>query len=150
MFSLFRSFPWHSKFAFPLWTCSVFYVSQFSQALKINIPAADLQCFLCFRAFPDTQNSHFRCGSVMFSVFRSFPWHSKFAFPLRICSVFYVSEFSVVVRPSSVRPYVCRRPSVVARLPSPPHPPEIQSNTIPPSSYDWGMYSFECLGHYFP
>ena len=35
-----------------------------------------------------------------------------------------------VVRPSSVRPSVCRRSSVVAHPPSPPYPPEIQSNNI--------------------
>ena len=67
-------------------------------ALKIRIFAADQYCFLCFGAFHGTQNSYFRCGSVLFYVFRSVPWHSKFAFSLRICIVFCVSERSMALK----------------------------------------------------
>ena len=55
-------------------------------APTIRIFAVDLSCFLCFGAVHDTQNINFRCGSVMFSVFRSVPWHSKFAFLLRMAN----------------------------------------------------------------
>ena len=35
-----------------------------------------------------TRNSHYRCGSLMFSVLLAFGWPSKFAFSLRFPSVF--------------------------------------------------------------
>ena len=69
---------------------------ELSLALTIRISVADLYCFLRFGAF-SRYNSYFRCGSVVLSVFRRFPWHSQFAFSLRTCSVVSVSELSLAL-----------------------------------------------------